>query len=571
MKQPCCGTGFSQPALLLVLVGLLACSDSGGPSEGFPRIAALGPNRVSPGLGQWVIEVRGSGFQDSAVVHVNGSPRETFSGSDTELAVFLSFTDTAEPDTLALQVVNPDGSRSNPAALPVIADATSLAIDSITPRSEDEVNAGGSVAVYFNEGLNESSISDTSIVVRDENGPVSGSISYDAAKRALTFVTSLSPAHRFTAHVSNDVLSLSGGFTSTRDWTFSTSLGQTTVIDTMTGWPSLVLGLDGRPRVGYQAHETVGFSRLKVAACGGDCTRRQGWTISTVDPSGSIGGYTSLARDALGSVHFGYQDFHDGAFYSSGSSHRTFIDGNAAFTTMAASPTGALHLLYYANGDLRAASCYSICTETANWTLSTVDTAGNTGSYGSAAVDAEGGVHVTYLENDSLDLRYATCPAPCSTPTWTSGSVVTVGQAGVGSSLVVTGAGMVHATWLNATSMVVQYGTCSASCTDAANWSIAAIEQVAIGPVDYGFYWTSLAMGPGGQLEASYMHPGARTVRAASCAASCTTAGAWSTATVSFRGPSDFNIRIASLEVSSDGKRHVVYSDRDRQLRYIRY
>jgi hypothetical protein len=343
------------------------------------------------------------------------------------------------------------------------------------------------------------------------------------------------------------------------------------VVDTMTGWPSLVLAVDGRPRVAYQGRETVGFARLKVAVCGGDCTRRQGWTISTLDQAGSSGGYVSAARDAIGKLHYGYQDFHDGAFYSSAPGQRTFIDGDAAFTSLAASPTGALHLLYYARGDLRAASCYSICTETANWTLTTVDTAGNAGSFGSAAVDPGGGVHVTYFENDAADLRYATCPAPCSTPAWTTGSVVTAGQVGVGSSIVVDGTGTVHATWLDATAMAVQYGACSGGCSDASNWSISSIEQVATGPVDYGFYWTSLALGPGGRLEASYMHPEMRTVRAASCPSSCVTPGAWSTATVSFRGPENYNLRIVSLEVSSDGKRHVVWSDQDQQLRYTRY
>jgi len=72
----------------IVLLAAIACSDSGGPSDGSPRIVALGPNQVSPGLGPWVIEVRGSGFQDSAEVYVNGSLRETFSGSDTEMLYF---------------------------------------------------------------------------------------------------------------------------------------------------------------------------------------------------------------------------------------------------------------------------------------------------------------------------------------------------------------------------------------------------------------------------------------------------------------------------------------------------
>jgi hypothetical protein len=112
-------------------------------------------------------------------------------------------------------------------------------------------------------------------------------------------------------------------------------------------------------------------------------------------------------------------------------------------------------------------------------------------------------------ENDSFDLRYATCPAPCSTPTWTSGSVVT-GERPASIFARCKWSWNGAPTWLDATSMVVQYGTCSASCTDAANWSIAAIEQVAIGPVDYGFYWTSLALGPGVSSKRATCIPGTR-------------------------------------------------------------
>jgi hypothetical protein len=557
----------------VLLLGLLACSDGSGPSESSLKIHALGPNRVAPAYGSFVIEVRGTGFADSAVVHWDGSPRETVVDSDTYLAGFILNSDVAAPDTVSVQVVNPDGTRSNSVRFIIAPGAIPSAIDSVVPGTDGELSPGAPVTVYFNEALDQSSLTDTSFTVRDESGPVSGDVSYDETARALTFAVQLTPARRFTAHLSAELRSTGAGIYGARDWGFSTSLGPSVVLDTVSGWPSMVLGLDGRPRAAYQWRETVGFTRLKLAACIADCTRPQGWSLSTIDQTGSSGSYASLARDALGRLHYGYQDFHNGVLYSAGASQRTIIEGSpiGAFTTIAATPSGAIHLMYYTDGDLRGASCSSACTDPPNWGISTVDADGNAGSFGSVAVDAGGGVHVIYYENDAGDLRYATCPAPCSAPNWTSGSIATSGQVGIGSSLVVDGTGRLHATWLDATANTVMYGTCSTSCTTAGNWSMSSVEQVATTPVDYGFYYTSLALGPGGQLEASYMAPEQGLLRGASCASSCATPGAWSPFTVSFRGTRGLAFRMTSLKVSPDGQRHVVWSDRDGQLRYARY
>ncbi len=558
---------------LTLALGTLGCSDGGGPSEDDLRILALGPNRVTPGAGAWVIAVRGTGFADSAVVHVNGSPRQTSFESSARVYVFFLYTDTVEPGTVYLQVVNPDNSRSNRVPLVIATDATSLAIDSIVPGPEREISPGSPVTVFFNEALDESTLTDTSLVVRDESGPLSGTISYDAGTRSITLSTTLAPARRFMAHLSDEIQSVSRGFTGSRDWTFSTSLGPTTVVDTMSSWPSLVLGFDGRPRVAYQGRETVGFSRLRLAVCGGDCSRAEGWTLSIIDQGGSAGGYASLTRDAVGQLHYGYEDFHVGAIYASGPSQRTVIEGNqsGAFTTIAASPTGAIHLLYYANGDLHGASCTTTCSSSANWTVTAVDTTGNVGSFGSAAVDAGGGAHVTYYENDAGDLRYATCPAPCSTPDWTSGTIAAGGQVGIGSSLVVDGAGAVHSTWLDVTANTVMYGTCSTECTVGGNWAVGPVDQVGTGPVDYGFYYTSLALAPGGKLEAVYTNPNLGLLRGASCSGGCATPGSWSAFTVSWRGARGYTTRAVSLEMGADGRRHVVWTDTDALLRYVRY
>src|SRR5262245_56090547 len=46
------------------------------------------------------------------------------------------------------------------------------------------------------------------------------------------------------------------------------------------------------------------------------------------------------------------------------------------------------------------------CTRGA-WTIATADSAGDVGSYASLAVDATGGVHVSYYDGEKGDLKYA--------------------------------------------------------------------------------------------------------------------------------------------------------------------
>lgn len=557
-----------------MFVALVACSDGGGPSESEPRILALGPNRVVPNVGTLVIEVRGTGFADSAVVLWDGSPRETFFDSETHLGAFIPNTDVDNPDTVSVQVENPDGRRSNRVNFIIAPGAVPSAIDSIVPRPGGEISPGAPVTVYLNEALDQSSLTDTSLTIRDEAVPVTGQVTYDATARTLTFTAPLAAARRFTARLSDELRSTGAGIYGARDWTFSTSLGPSVTLDSVAGWPSMVLGIDGRPRVAYRWLEPTNFSmKLKLAACAGDCTSRNGWSVSVVDETGSVGTYASLARDALGQLHYGYQNFFDGAaMYSAGGSQKTFVDGgDAAFTTITTASGGMIHLLYHAGGDLRAASCNAPCSTTADWTLTTVDTDGNAGSFGFVTADPGGGVHVTYYENDAGDLRYATCPAPCTTPAWTSGSVDTAGQVGVGSSLLVDAGSRLHATWLDATDNTVVYGTCQSDCTVMQNWAISPIETVAQGFVDYGFYYTSLALGPAGSLEASYITLDQRLLRGASCPGNCAQSGAWTPVTVSFRAPGDFSHRMTTLKVGSNGQRHVAWTGVDGELRYSSY
>jgi hypothetical protein len=371
------------------------------------------------------------------------------------------------------------------------------------------------------------------------------------------------------------VRSTSGGAPPNRiEWNFTTARGALVVLDPPGDFASLALGAGGRPRIAYRWGESVTFSTsLQLASCDGDCTVRGGWSTALLDGGGKkVGSYASLAADAAGGLHVAHQDFGaDAAKYALVGGGSVIVEGGGvgAFTSLAVDPGGRLYLTYYAAGDLRSAICAASCTVQSSWALSTVDTAGNAGAFSSVAVDAGGRVHVTYLENDRGDLRYATCPGPCSPAAWTEGVVDSAGRVGIGSSLAVDSHGALHVTYEDQTNGTVKYATCAAACETMGNWARTVVASVASANEDVGFYSTSLALGPGGRLDIAFASLLTGRYEGATCSGGCAGAGAWTVFPLSLQGPGSF--RLTSLKVDGAGNRHLAWTDANGALKYMQY
>lgn len=232
-------------------------------------------------------------------------------------------------------------------------------------------------------------------------------------------------------------------------------------------WRSAVIDKVGTPgECSSMAVDSLGITHiscydvdnrwLKYATCKADCTVPDHWTSVTVDnginDTGVTAGfaYLSLAVGAEGGINVSYYDMTSRSLkYAYCSADCTddkdvngladnwtkiIIDTNAVleigqYSSIAVSDTGTKKYISYfdrTNGDLKTATCDGNCTEDSNgdgtadnWIIKTIDegkvnpntffnTTDSTGLYTSVKTDTDGYVHISYFDDTSGDLMYAT-------------------------------------------------------------------------------------------------------------------------------------------------------------------
>ena len=138
------------------------------------------------------------------------------------------------------------------------------------------------------------------------------------------------------------------------------------------GFTSIAIGLDGNPIISY----TDGTNGdLKVAACTNPtCTTST--TITAIDTTGNVGYHTSIAIGTNGNPIISHYDA--------------------------------------TSGDLKIAACTNPTCTTAS---SSAITTGDVGQYTSIAIGLDGNPFISYLDLDNGDLKVAACTNTCYTST----------------------------------------------------------------------------------------------------------------------------------------------------------
>ena len=233
------------------------------------------------------------------------------------------------------------------------------------------------------------------------------------------------------------------------------------------------------------------------------------WVTISIDTSGNVGSSTSIAIDSNDAVHISYYDAtNTGLKYATCSSGCTTTSnwnivsvdttGNVGWwTSIAVNSNNAVHISYYdsTNDDLKYATCASSCSSTSSWSKVTVDSSGDVGKYSSVAIDSNDAVHISYRDSTNDDLKYATCSSSCSSASsWTTSTIDSVGNVGSRTSIAIDSNDALHISYHDITNGDLKYAT-----DQSGSWANTTVDSV--GTVGQ---YTSIAIDSNDVVHISY-------------------------------------------------------------------
>ncbi len=195
-----------------------------------------------------------------------------------------------------------------------------------------------------------------------------------------------------------------------------------------TFYTSLKLDSAGNPVISYYDERNAD---LKLARCGNP-TCSSGNTVVTLDSAGSVGQFSSLVLDSSGNPVISYYDatnqdlkvVHCGNATCTAGGTIWTVDGTGnvgQFSSLALNSSGYPIISYYdaTNQDLKLVYCgNTTCTAGGGW--QTVDSTGNVGQHTSLKLDSSGNPVISYYDQTNRSLKLV----KCGNPTCSSGNTI---------------------------------------------------------------------------------------------------------------------------------------------------
>jgi hypothetical protein len=200
-------------------------------------------------------------------------------------------------------------------------------------------------------------------------------------------------------------------------------------------------------------------------------------------------------------------------------------------------------------------------TAAATFAFGRVDNAG--GQYTSLVSQSTGRQHISYYDHINSDLKYATCASACTNAgNWQRVAIDQTGNVGQYTSLAFRD-GIRHIAYYDVTNTALKYASCASNCLVAANWNKVTIDGA--GPALSGTF-PSLEVGSDGRRHVIYFgvpSTGAG-YRYATCLTNCTVAASWQKTSIALTNSGTW----ASLALTGDGRIHATYLEPNMGLRY---
>ena len=215
-------------------------------------------------------------------------------------------------------------------------------------------------------------------------------------------------------------------------------------------YTSITIGWDGLPVISYYDGTN---GDLKVLRCGHASCNESVFpnTITTVDSTGFVGQYTSIAIGTDSFPVISYQDITNvnlkvlrcgnTTCFPPASNTITTVDNTAAvgyYTSIAIGTDNFPVVSYYdgTNDDLKVLHCGNAACTASN-TITTVDSTGDVGQYSSITIGTDGLPIISYYNTTNTDLKVLHCGNAACTASNTITTVDSTGNVGVYTSIAI--------------------------------------------------------------------------------------------------------------------------------------